>query len=241
MLLHGFGETGAVWEAQWQALRGFWLLVPDLPGSGRSAPIADMSMEGLAQAIHGLLKNLGIEQCVFIGHSMGGYVGLAFWEKYGNMLAGFGLFHSTTFADSAEKKAAREKGIQFMEKNGAWPFLQTSVPALYSPATRENNPGLIASHLETVKDATAATLAAYYRSMMQRPDRSGLLQQNKIPVLFVLGRHDTAVPLQDGLQQAHLPAEAHVHLLEASGHMGMREEAEKSNGLLLEFLTSVHH
>lgn len=239
VLLHGFGETGSVWEAQFEALSQYRLLVPDLPGSGRSGMIADRSMDGLAEAIYQLLLALDVKKCVLIGHSMGGYVALAFWEKHPEMLAGVGLFHSTAYADSDEKKATRQKGIQFIEQNGAWKFLQTTTPNMYSPASRENNPGLIESHLQTVKEASAATLTAYYLSMMERPDRSALLQQNKIPVLFVIGKHDAAVPPEDALKQAHLPALAHVHLLESSGHMGMREEPEKSNQLLQQFLSSV--
>lgn len=241
VLLHGFGETGTIWDGQVPALQGYRLVVPDLPGSGRSPMIEDMSMEGLAAAIYQLLVHLEINRCVLIGHSMGGYIALAFWEQYPQMLKGIGLFHSTAFADSDEKKATREKGIRFIEKNGAAPFLETATPNLYSEESRQKAPGLIPAHIELVKDASAAALTAYYRSMMQRPDRTVLLQQNKIPVLFVLGKHDTAVPLEDGLKQAHLPALAHVHLLQHSGHMGMKEEPEQSNGLLQAFLNTIHH
>ncbi|RPD50539.1 alpha/beta fold hydrolase [Paracnuella aquatica] len=241
VLLHGFGETGIIWNDQVSALSGYRLIVPDLPGSGQSAMIGDMSMEGLATAVHGLLQELGIERCVLIGHSMGGYIALAFLEKYGELLAGIGLFHSSAFADSEEKKGTRQKGIQFIEKHGAAAFLETATPNLYSPATKEERPELVSAHIESVKEASAAALIAYYRSMMQRPDRTALLQQNKIPVLFVLGKYDTAVPMADGLAQAHLPAVSHVHLLEHSGHMGMKEETERSNGLLQAFLTTIHH
>jgi pimeloyl-ACP methyl ester carboxylesterase len=66
-----------------------------------------------------------------------------------------------------------------------------------------------------------------------------LLQQNKIPFLFVLGKYDTAVPLADGLSQAHLPDVAQVHILEHSGHMGMVEEPGQSNELLKDFLALI--
>lgn len=74
---------------------------------------------------------------------------------------------------------------------------------------------------------------------MQRPDRTDLLRHTKIPLLFVLGKWDTAVPLADGLAQAHLPNAAQVHLLQASGHMGMREEPQHANKVLQEFLAAV--
>ncbi len=241
VLLHGFGETGSVWEGQAAALTGYRLIVPDLPGTGLSGMIEDMSMEGMATAIYQLLVQLHIDRCVLIGHSMGGYIALAFWEQYPEMLSGIGLFHSSAFADNEEKKATRQKGVQFIEKHGAAAFLETATPNLYSPPTRYQRPELVTNHIETVRNASAAALTAYYRSMMQRPDRTVLLQQNKLPVLYVLGKHDTAVPLEDGLKQAHLPALAHVHLLQHSGHMGMKEEPEESNRLLQDFLTTIHH
>jgi pimeloyl-ACP methyl ester carboxylesterase len=69
-------------------------------------------------------------------------------------------------------------------------------------------------------------------SMIQRPDRTHVLQQTHLPVLFILGRSDNAVALQDGLQLAHLPDLSYIHILEKSGHMGMIEEREEANRIL---------
>jgi pimeloyl-ACP methyl ester carboxylesterase len=71
--------------------------------------------------------------------------------------------------------------------------------------------------------------------MIDRPDRTLVLKQSKHPVLFVLGRHDNAVPFQDMLKQSYLPAISQVEILENSGHMGMREETEVSNKILIDF------
>ena len=111
MLIHGFGEDGEIWEKQVDYLKEeFRVIVPDLPGSGRSAMIDDMRMEGLADALHSVaIEVLGddsgkIEKFSMIGHSMGGYVALAYAEKFISELNGLCLFHSTSFADSEEKK-----------------------------------------------------------------------------------------------------------------------------------------
>ena len=71
---------------------------------------------------------------------------------------------------------------------------------------------------------------------MERKDRTYLLKQNKLPVLFVIGKHDNAVPMEDSLKQCHLPILSYVHILNESGHMGMVEEPEKSNNYIDEFL-----
>lgn len=241
LLVHGFGENGAIWHQQWSALAGYRLLIPDLPGSGLSAPVADMSMEGLATALYRLLQKEGFARCTIIGHSMGGYIALAFLEQYPEMVTALGLFHSSAFADSDEKKEVRKKGIAFIEKQGAAVFLQTTIPNLYAPQTRENKKEVVQRHIDAVQNASGAALGLYYRSMMERPDRTVLLQQNKIPYLFVLGKYDTAIPFSDGLKQAHLPNMAQVHLLQESGHMGMVEEPEQSNKLLKAFLALSPH
>ncbi|MEI6947826.1 alpha/beta hydrolase [Paraflavisolibacter sp. H34] len=247
VLLHGFGEDGTVWREQWMELPGFHVIVPDLPGSGNSQPIDDMSMEGMAAAVKRIVEKessnapvtSGEGKAVLIGHSMGGYISLAFAEKYPELLNGLGLFHSTAFADSAEKVATRKKGIKFIQDNGAFEFLKTAIPGQFSEVTKDSNPSLIEEQVLAARNFSQEALVAYYEAMIRRPDRTGLLQGKPYPVLFILGKHDNTVPLSDGLKQAHLPEKAHLHILEQSGHMGMREEPATSAALLREYLSAL--
>ncbi len=196
-------------------------------------------MEGVAATLHGLLQHEGIDRCIIIGHSMGGYIALAFLEAFPQAVAALGLFHSSTFADSEEKKATREKGIHFIETHGAAAFQETTAANLFAPQTKEQRPELLAQYIQAVKDTDSGTLIAYYQAMMRRPDRTHLLSSNTIPFLFVIGKYDNAVPPADSLRQAHLPAVSQVHLLEQSGHMGMMEEPEQSRNLLQTFIATV--
>lgn len=237
VLLHGFGENKTVWNNVLPMLSGFQLIVPNLPGTGSSQLTEDMSMEGLAEAVRFILQQQKIEKCVLIGHSMGGYITLAFADQYPQLLAGFGLFHSTAYADTQEKIEARRRGIEFIAQYGSAAFLKTSVPNLYAPATKEGRPALLQEHLDAVKDSSEAALTAYYASMIKRPDRTAVLTKATVPVLFVLGAEDKAVPLEDGLALCHLPSFSYIHILKQSGHMGMNEETEKSATILQEFLS----
>jgi pimeloyl-ACP methyl ester carboxylesterase len=245
VLLHGFGEDGTIWKNQFNAFPEYKLIIPDLPGSGKSDMIEDMSMEGLAEAIQQLIvheqatlfyKEGEPDSVTMVGHSMGGYITLAFVEKYHHMLNGFGLFHSTAYADSEEKKETRKKGISFIEQHGPFEFLKTTIPNLYSSSTKDQNPAIIQQHINSARNFSGAALVSYYVSMMQRTDRSQLLNKTHLPVLFIMGRYDTAVPLEDGLKQCHLPNRSYVHILENSGHMGMIEELEMSNLILNQYL-----
>ena len=170
---------------------------------------------------------------------MGGYIALAFAEKYSDYLAALGLFHSTAFADSEEKKETRKKGIEFIHQHGAFEFLKNSTPNLFSPFSRTEKQELIDGFIRSLNNFSSQSLVSYYEAMMQRPDRTYLLQTKELPILFLFGEYDNAVPLQDGLKQAHMPEKSYIHILHQSGHMGMLEEIDNSNHMLNTFLSEI--
>ena len=237
MLVHGFGEDGSVWHAQVEFLKDkYHLIIPDIPGSGRSEMINDMSMEGMAEVLHSIIHEENIDTCTVIGHSMGGYITLALVESYWNHVNAFGLFHSTAFADTEEKKQIRKKGIEFIKQHGAFEFLKTSTPNLFSPKSKSQIADSIEDFIASLANFSPDALVSYYEAMMKRPDRTAILKNTKNPVLFIAGEHDNAVPLDDVLKQCHLPEKSYIHILKNSGHMGMMEETEKANQILEEFL-----
>ncbi len=237
MLVHGFGEDGNVWNLQVKYLKTqFNLIIPDLPGSGRSEMINDMSMEGMAKVLHSIIHEENIDECTVIGHSMGGYITLALVEKYWNHVNAFGLFHSSVYADNEEKKATRKKGIDFIKQHGGFEFLKTAVPNLFSPDTKLQTPNLITEFISSLEYFSSDALVVYYEAMMKRSDRTNVLKNTKNPVLFIAGEYDNAIPLNDVLKQCHLPEKSYIHILKKSGHMGMMEEPEIANRVLLEFL-----
>jgi pimeloyl-ACP methyl ester carboxylesterase len=269
ILIHGFGEDGTVWEnqapsdspkggenASAQNLiinnsllnKGYQFIIPDLPGSGKSEMIDDMSIEGMAEVVKEIMitefsevpPSGGFGGAV-IGHSMGGYITLALVEKYYNHVSSFGLFHSTAFADSEEKKVTRRKGIEFINEHGAFEFLKTATPNLYAPDTKLHNAQLVESQINSLSYFTSEALIAYYNAMIQRPDRTSVLKTSKIPILFIMGEYDNAIPLQDVLKQCHFAENSYIHILRNSGHMGMQEETEKTNKILSDFLSAVHY
>lgn len=255
VLIHGFGEKSDVWKKQIDFLQDkCMLIVPDLPGSGESEMIEDMSMEGMAEIIKAIIdaevKNETIKisespkaspfresLVTLIGHSMGGYITLAFAEKYPGCLNAFGLFHSSAYADNEEKKATRRKGIKFIKEHGAFEFLKNATPNLFSADTKQQFPGLIDQFVQSLNNFSPEALVSYYESMIKRPDRTHILKNIKMPILFILGKYDNAVPLEDGLKQCHLPEKSYIHILHQSGHMGMLEETDKSNRILENFLS----
>ncbi len=240
MLVHGFGEESSVWDGLLPALEDqYRVIVPDLPGSAESELIPDMTIEGMAEALHAVLHEEEVDTCVVIGHSMGGYITLALAEKYWNHVSAFGLFHSTSYADSEEKKATRRKGIAFIREHGAQAFLKTATPNLFAPATREENMALVEKQIAGLGRFTPDALVACYEAMIKRPDRTHILKQSRVPVLFIIGKWDQAVSPEDSLKQSYLPGISYIHQLENSGHMGMLEEPGTVARILDEFLRGI--
>lgn len=243
VLLHGFGEDGTVWQAQIDFLTPhFRVIVPDMPGSSQSQFIPGATIETYAEIIKFILdteaKKFPVQgaEVAIIGHSMGGYITLAFAEKYPQYLNRFGLFHSSAFADNEEKKEVRRKAIEFIKTKGAHTFLKFTMPTLFAKAFTENYPQKIAALMENGKNFANAALIQYYEAMINRPDRTAVLQNFNKPILFIIGEHDQAIPLQSSLQQCYLPLQTHVHILSQSAHMGMLEEKDKANEILFNFL-----
>lgn len=229
MLVHGFPVDGSLWDyqAEWLKTR-FRLLIPDLPGSGGSPLTPDLSMESLAEFLHDILQQEGIAQCVLIGHSMGGYATLAFAAEYREMLKGFGLFHSSAFPDTEEKKQGRTRSIELMRHYGAPVFLRQMLPTLFGTGYRRQEKEALQALIRRREDADTESCAAYYRAMRERPDRTAVLREAKTPVLFIIGKEDAAAPASDVLQQVSLPVISEVHLFGDAGHMGMLELPEAS-------------
>lgn len=242
VLVHGFAEDSDVWRHQLAALAQHYLLIiPDLPGSGGSDLLEDMSIEGMAECVKKILDQELPNQkeensIIMIGHSMGGYITLAFAEKYAGWLQGFGLFHSTAFADSEEKKTARRRSIEFMQKNGSEEFIKQSTPNLFTEAYRIKNGDKVAAMIARYSNFEQQALVAYYEAMIQRPNRTAVLRSFGKPILFIIGKNDKAIPFEDSMKQCHIPQVATVEILDASAHMGMWEEKEKTNQVLLSFL-----
>jgi pimeloyl-ACP methyl ester carboxylesterase len=274
LLLHGFAEDGTVWDHQIDALtgdaantgliEGIRLIIPDLPGSGRSsapstssapsgfsalsnssalssssAPSCPLSIDDMAAVIKGLLDELQLEKTILIGHSMGGYIALAFAALYPERLTAVGLFHSTAYPDSEEKKATRRKAIEFIRANGAAPFIRQSIPNLFSSNTREGRPELVETAIAKYSGFAPDSLVAYYEAMIARPDRTAVLRQFKGPVLFIAGEDDTVIPVRQVIEQCYLPAIADLHVIPGAGHMAMLENPKMSNRYLAEFINFV--
>lgn len=239
ILLHGFGEDSTIWDGMIGELsKDYKLIVPDLTGSGRSSgKMEELSMSSMGEQINLILEKENIDSCFMIGHSMGGYITLAFAEKYPQKLIGFGLFHSTAFSDNDEKKSIRNKNIEFIKKYGSAKFLGQAIPNLFSEYSQTNHPELIDDLLERYKNFSPTSLVAYTEAMRDRPDRSEVLRKFNKPVLLIIGEFDTAIPIEQSMKLCEIVDFAYIYIGARSGHMGMLEEPEFCLKAVRDFLS----
>ena len=236
ILLHGFCETCHIWDDFVPRLSDrFKVYCPDLPGFGKSTSLkSPFTINDVAAEVTQWIHELDLKRPVIIGHSLGGYVTLAIANKHEGMLAGIGLFHSTSLPDSDEKKLNRNKVIEFVNKNGVKPYIDTFVPGLFydkkSPA------------MDRVTQIASVTrqevLTAYLAAMRDRPDQTVLVARFAKPVLFLCGDRDELIPVESIQKQAKTAQKSTLRILQDVGHMGMIEAGAKSAREVVQFANS---
>lgn len=237
ILIHGFCETQEVWSGFAKELSTHYRVVCiDLPGFGLSdLPPVPFSLLHVAEKINQLLGDLAISETAVIGHSLGGYVTLAMVEDNPSMFSGFGLFHSTAYPDSEEKKQSRNKVIEFVRTHGVAPFIQSFIPPLFFNSNNPHIEEAIALGLKT----NLETLVSYAAAMRDRPDRTHVLNAFKKPILFLAGEKDTVVTVDAIKSQAQMAKFPALTILQSVAHMGMFEDKSNALASLSAFLGSV--
>lgn len=242
ILVHGFCENNHLWDAIAPSLaKKHCVMRAEMPGFGTSlldGETSKVTIEIMAERLHFTLQEEGIDKCILIGHSMGGYLTLAFAEKYPEMLDGFGLFHSTAYPDTDEKKENRLKQAEFVKNNGSAAFVKTIVPGLF--AASQDRQALIKTTLERTGQSTPESIINALHAMRNRPERIEVLKAAQVPVLMIAGAEDTLIPAEKISYQSSLPPRCQFTLLSKSGHMGMVEEPEEAAKAIETFVGIVY-
>jgi len=238
VLLHGFLENTHMWSDLIPAVeKKYRIIAIDLLGHGQTPPLGYVqTMEDQADMVRAILHELRIRKAAFVGHSMGGYIALAFAEMYPEMVKGIALINSTSRADSEERKANRDRAIAAVKQNyGA--FVSMSIANLFSEDNREK----FAPEIESVKKEALKTplqgIVASLEGMKIRKDREVLLHFGPYPVLLMLGRKDPVLPYDENASQATGTKATLLTL--PDGHMGPIENRQQVEKALLGFLKSV--
>lgn len=238
VFLHGYLENQKMWDAFIPELsKKNRVITIDLLGHGETEPRGYIqSMEDNADVVHEVLSHFKIRKAVLAGHSMGGYVALAFAELYPDMVKGIALINSTSLADSDERKANRDRAIKAVKKDYT-SFVRLSIANLFS----ENNREKFADAIENVKQEALKTplqgIVASLEGMKIRKDREVILHFAPYPILLVLGKKDPVLNYDENLSQIEGTA---VKLTTfPDGHMSPIENQDELLQALLDFLKTV--
>ena len=224
VLLHGFPLDHHLWDEVAPLLEDtFDVILPDLRGFGASTAVASpSSMDDYASDIASLLDDLNIQKAAIVGHSMGGYVALAFARLYPERVRGLGLVSSQVLADAPERKEGRYKSAADVSANGIGSVVEAMTPKFtndeklqsYARASMERQP-------------PAAYMSAL-KAMAERTDSTPFLSTFHFPVVIIHGDADSLIPIDRAREvKAALP-QAHLVEISGAGHMPMMEAKEKT-------------
>ncbi|MDR1169735.1 MAG: alpha/beta hydrolase [Prevotellaceae bacterium] len=239
-LLHGYLETSEVWAGFTKLLKPhFRVIAIDLPGNGLSGTQQDEnSMEFMADVVAEVLNHSKVDRATITGHSMGGYVALAFAEKYGEQTEKLCLFHSTPNPDTEEKKQNRDREIALIEESKLDLILKVNIASMFAGENLKRMEEAIAMISENAAISEPEGIIACLRGMKSRRDMNPFLAGFDKPLLFIFGRKDKYISetVAAGLIEKFPNAKALI--LENSGHAGFLEEPEISSQKLIEFINN---
>ena len=241
VLLHGYLESRAVWDGFIRLFpAGFRIIVPDLPGHGESGSWGKVhSMDDLAASVKAILDHENIKKVFLAGHSMGGYVTMAFADLFPSYLSAYALVHSTPFADTDEKRESRDREISLVLCGKKRQIVLVNVPKAFAT----DNLDMMSKQINLLKAMAMASpdegVIALLHGMKERPDRTAVLQDPQLPLLLIGGMKDNYIPLEVFEKLADLAPHARILRLENSGHQGFMEEPEKVLEAMLALLDSL--
>lgn len=224
VLLHGYPLDHHLWDEVAPLLADtFELILPDLRGFGESSTVDSFyTMEDIASDIAALLDHLEIQKTAIVGHSMGGYVALAFARLYPERLTGLGLVSTQVLADPPDRRDGRYKSAAEVADKGIASVVETMTPKFTA------DPQLQKFARENMERQQPAGYIGALKAMAERVDSTPLLATLHVPVVIVHGDADSLIPIDRAREvQAALP-DAHLVEIRGAGHMPMMEDKEKT-------------
>ncbi|HQQ93773.1 MAG TPA: alpha/beta hydrolase [Bacteroidia bacterium] len=241
VLLHGFLGSKDIWKDTIQNLsRTYRVIAIDLPGHGASPCIGYAhSMELMAKSVKAVLDALRLSKYVIIGHSMGGYVALAFADLFPDHLKGLCLYHSTAYPDSAERKLDRLRAIEVVKSNRIL-YTKNTIRNLFAQANLKYLKEEIRFANTIARGTGKQGIIAALHGMRDRPGRDLLLGFANYPIMMVIGEHDNVLPAAQLLEQSEFIQHKTLLYLEHDGHFGFLESPRQSHKALRKFLRTCY-
>ncbi len=235
VLLHGFLESHSVWNDLASEISiSHQVITVDLLGHGKTGCIGYIhTMEQMAEAVDAVMKNLEISKATFIGHSMGGYVALAYLELFPEKMDGLCLMNSTALDDDLEKKVNRERAIVAVKHNHKT-FIRAAISNLFRPKNRTVFSEEIWQLKEEALQFPIQGIIAALEGMKIRKNRVELFRNTGIKKMMIIGRRDPALQYHSLIEQTK---GSDVEIVEfPDGHMSFIENKEENTYKIMHFI-----
>ncbi|MDF2067203.1 alpha/beta hydrolase [Bacillus sp. Cr_A10] len=222
-LIHGFCGSSAYWSRVVPLLANQYRVIAiDLPGHGESEVQDNVNqIDDYADFIHQFLDSLELDKVTMLGHSLGGYITLAFAEKYSERLNGFSLIHSTGFPDSEEAKKGRDTSALKIDDEGIEVFVDGLIPKLFAPNNVKSHQNLVEEAIKIGYSTSPIGAKNALMAMRDRKDRREIINITKLPVVLVAGAEDQLIPSEKTFTAYGVNIKQVV--LKDVGHMSMYE------------------
>lgn len=241
VFLHAFPLNRTMWAVQERLLSvQFRIVTIDLRGHGESdAPLWRYTLEQSADDVCALLNRLSIQQAIFTGLSMGGYILFAFYRKYAARVKGLILADTKAQADTEEGKNGRFQLAQIAYKKGPSAIADVMIPKLLSPATVQTNPDLVHQVRGMIEGNQISGIAGDLMAMADRPDSFPLLSQITCPTQIIVGELDQATPPSDAKLMTEQIPHARLAIIPNAAHLANLEQPEAFNQIVGSFASDL--
>jgi pimeloyl-ACP methyl ester carboxylesterase len=242
IFIHAFPLNQSIWDDQVAALKqSYRTITLDLRGFGSSdAPAGPYSMEEMAADVRALMTKIGLDDAVFVGLSMGGYISLAFYRSYPEQVRALVLADTRASADNEEGRERRMRSAERAEREGAQAIAGEMLPMLLAPETIEKNAALVARVRAMIESNSPSAIASAQRAMAGRPDSSRLIERMNIPVLVIVGSEDSLTKVEESKAMSDKIPGSRLRVIEGAGHLSNVERPAEFNRALADFLDAIH-
>ncbi|MCS6809187.1 MAG: alpha/beta hydrolase [Bacteroidota bacterium] len=227
VLIHGLYENCEVWNGLAERLAERWcVLAVDVLGHNPDARLemgTNISLYDMACEAYAIARSVGIERSVLVGHSMGGAVAMQWLKHFSESVAGICLFHATPFADTPEARENRAIAIAAIQRGEKDAVIEGLLKRVLPVQAEHTTLSFLPSLRLLLQRVSEGGMIAALEAMRQRDDTSSVLQDCTVPVLLLLGKADSIVPLEPMMHLALKLRRALICLLDGVGHMGMLE------------------
>jgi pimeloyl-ACP methyl ester carboxylesterase len=238
VLLHGYLQSGALWSHVVDTLsQKYTVIVPDLPGHDHSERISStLTMDLMAEVIHGILIQEHVTQCILGGHSLGGYVALEYAAHHRANLHGLFLINSHPFTDAIPSSINRNREITLLQQGKRDLLFRMNTARAFHPDYRTQHQANIQAMLSCALKTEEASCIAVQRGMMARADHSNMLSDLPFQALMVHGEADTVVD-EHTRQRFSASSQRHQHVtLPDAGHMTFLEVPDALLTILQQYI-----